>query len=311
MNSKQTVAAPALQRPGKHNNSQIITKLNSMINDSETGIKSWIEEIDADKAKELLNNAKTEVRNRRLSNVYVNRYKDMILSNQWYMNGETISLDKDGFLINGQHRLTAIIEAAKVNPDIKVKIMMVSGVEREAMATIDSGNGRSVAQSAKISGVDATPTKLAISRYCFLQPSESRRDLRRLNRLTLINNYVEHKEAIDFAARAFGHGSFLFAVYRAIIARAYLCGADKEKLLRFMEVVDTGMSQSEVETTPIILRNLILRNRKINNYTTSQDFYQHVSWCLKKFLDGKVVKTKTCGKAGQQLFPVAKFDIDF
>ncbi len=304
---------PALQRPEKPTVS--VNKQDPpvamLVNDSDTGIKSWIEEIDEDRAKSLLAKAKSAVRNRRLSEMYVTRYKDMILQDQWYMNGEAITLDKDGYLINGQHRLTAVIEANKVKPGIKVKMMLVSGVKREAIATIDSGNGRSVAQSAQISGVDASPCKLAISRYCFLQPGQTQRDLRRINRLTVIDNYVNHKEAIDFAARSFCREAFLFAAYRAIIVRAYLNGINKQKLERFMEVVDTGMSTSETEVSAILLRNLILRYRKISNFTTSQDFYCSVMWCLKKYLENTVIKSKTVGKVSKQLFPVAAFDIDF
>jgi hypothetical protein len=301
-------SAPAVN-PTPPNTQSIMST--TLINDAETGIQSWIEEVDAERAKALLEKAKGKVRNRRLSDTYISRYKEMILENQWYMNGETISLDKEGYLINGQHRLTAIIEANKVKPGTKVKIMMVSGVEREAISTIDSGNGRSVAQSAQMSGIEVSATKISISRYCFLQPNQSRRELRYLNRLKLINNYVEYKEAIDFASRAFCREPILFAAYRAIIVRAYLNGVDKKKLQRFMEVVDTGMSTSETEIPAILLRNMVLRYRKISNFTTSIDFYCGVQWCLKKYLDGTIVKSKTVGKVSKPLFPVPAFDIEY
>lgn len=47
--------------------------------------------------------------NRKLNEATVERYVNMMSKGEWIMNGEPICFDRYGNLVNGQHRLTAII----------------------------------------------------------------------------------------------------------------------------------------------------------------------------------------------------------
>jgi len=53
-------------------------------------------------------------------------------------NGEAIRLDVDGLLVDGQHRLEAIVKSG-----ITAKILVVHGVSNRALFTIDAGKHRS------------------------------------------------------------------------------------------------------------------------------------------------------------------------
>lgn len=78
--------------------------------------------------------------NRHIRQTHVTRLaRDMITGN-WKLNGEPISFDKEGNLINGQHRLWACI-MAKVN----FETVVIRGVESEAYTTIDIGRPKSIA----------------------------------------------------------------------------------------------------------------------------------------------------------------------
>jgi len=71
--------------------------------------------------------------NRPLSDGHVRRIADQIKSGKWKVNADTIKFTDDGQLIDGQHRLWAIIEA-----NIPVDALVATGVDRDAFATIDT-----------------------------------------------------------------------------------------------------------------------------------------------------------------------------
>lgn len=75
--------------------------------------------------------------NRRLDKRNVSHLRDAITQGEWYMNGEAIIFSNDGRLLNGQHRLWAIIMAG-----IGVDVLVVRGVNQESFRTLDSGRVR-------------------------------------------------------------------------------------------------------------------------------------------------------------------------
>lgn len=77
--------------------------------------------------------------NRPLSRAQVAHYARQMANGQWRMNGETISISDKGNLVNGQHRLHAIIAA-----DTPVRILVVRGVDENTFATFDGGKNRSL-----------------------------------------------------------------------------------------------------------------------------------------------------------------------
>ena len=63
------------------------------------------------------------------------------------LNGETIKLSPDGRLLDGQHRLAAVVEA-----DIPVEMTVTRGVAESAFRTIDRGRVRSIGDYLQHSG---------------------------------------------------------------------------------------------------------------------------------------------------------------
>ena len=81
-------------------------------------------------AMELLEHNK---HNRPVRDQHVKRIADQIITGKWKFNGDTIRISKDGGVLDGQHRLWAIIEAK-----IAVDTVIIRGIERDAFATIDT-----------------------------------------------------------------------------------------------------------------------------------------------------------------------------
>lgn len=71
--------------------------------------------------------------NRPLSDPHVKRIAGQILDGKWRYNGDTIKVSDDGMVLDGQHRLWAIVEAKK-----PVETIVVHGIHRDAFATVDT-----------------------------------------------------------------------------------------------------------------------------------------------------------------------------
>lgn len=89
----------------------------------------------------------TSVNNRKISLKTIVKYKEMMERGEWMLNGEPIAISKDGRLLNGQHRLSAIIQHGKAVP-----MTVAKNVDKDAFRTIDNGKKRSLGNSFSITG---------------------------------------------------------------------------------------------------------------------------------------------------------------
>lgn len=71
--------------------------------------------------------------NRPLRDQHVQRIARQIVDGKWRFNGDTIKVANTGDVLDGQHRLWAVIEAKK-----PIETIIVRGIERDAFATIDT-----------------------------------------------------------------------------------------------------------------------------------------------------------------------------
>jgi len=103
------------------------------------------EKITPDTAKQMLgvNHA-----NRRLIDSGVERLKGILERGEWMSDStDAIGLDIDGGVVNGQHRLTSIMESG-----ITVEALVVRGVSPDVIKVIDQGQPRNLAQILQMQG---------------------------------------------------------------------------------------------------------------------------------------------------------------
>ena len=86
--------------------------------------------------------------NRNISLPVVKSYALSMKQGKWMLNGEPIVFDVDGVLLNGHHRLHAIIMA-----DVPVQTFVTRGVEPESFTTFDCGRHRTVGQLIGMQGI--------------------------------------------------------------------------------------------------------------------------------------------------------------
>lgn len=106
---------------------------------------SIVETITPQKAQEYLGKSGG---NRNISKPVVDSYASTMVKGKWLLNGEPIVFDVDGILLNGHHRLLAIIEAG-----VPIQSFVTRGVEHESFATFDCGRHRTVGQLIGMQGI--------------------------------------------------------------------------------------------------------------------------------------------------------------
>jgi hypothetical protein len=85
--------------------------------------------------------------NRPLRTSLIERYADIIKRGQWELNGETIKFDTSGTLLDGQHRLSAVILAG-----MPIKSYVIRDLPRKVFDTLDTGKGRTGADVLSLRG---------------------------------------------------------------------------------------------------------------------------------------------------------------
>lgn len=97
-------------------------------------MKVEIKTITPEIALEML---KCNIRNRRLDANIVLSYADMMIKGKWKPNGDAIRFSNSRVLLDGQHRLSAIVKSRKPQ-----NIIIVSELEDEVFGTIDQQKTR-------------------------------------------------------------------------------------------------------------------------------------------------------------------------
>lgn len=103
--------------------------------------------------------ADNKFENRNLSDRNVNRIARDIKAGKWIFDGNPIRFDNNGNILDGQHRLWAIVMAEK-----EVESLVVRGLEEGAVHTIDTGKSRNNADVLHFAGYKSTSALAALAR---------------------------------------------------------------------------------------------------------------------------------------------------
>lgn len=164
-----------------------------------TRLKFMVLVIGPDEARELLlHNDK----NRPLSDITVARYAKAMHDDGWALTGESLIFSDTGRLLNGQHRLHAIIKSKSV-----IETAAIFGVSEEAFDKIDAGRKRSVADLLAERGIPNNKNvAAAVASLCEMKAGAQGigvTNLRnfRQNTLTSVTIGVDNQKQLVAAAR--------------------------------------------------------------------------------------------------------------
>lgn len=123
-------------------------------------------DVDRTLAEEMLRHNPDD--NRVLKRTVVEQFKRDMVSGAWRMTGEAIKFDKTGTLSDGQHRLEALVRAAKEKPGMVIKMMVITGLEPEVREVMDQGSRRTAGDVLSMEGASYGPLSAAVIRQCLL-----------------------------------------------------------------------------------------------------------------------------------------------
>lgn len=136
---------------------------------------------------------KSSVGNRPINKKRVERYAEDMKNGKWRLNGESIKLTKKYELLDGHHRLNAVIKAG-----VNIKSSVAFGVEKSAMPTIDIGQKRSNSQIFAFEKIkNYSPMSGIINRYLVMKDTDGLFSSQGADRHTpevLLDLYYENPE---------------------------------------------------------------------------------------------------------------------
>jgi hypothetical protein len=158
--------------------------------------------------------------NRVIKPLKVAHFAADMASNRWAFNGEPIIVSDTGELNDGQHRLTALVQA-----DTTLSFLVVFGVPRDTRTTLDQGTARSASDYLAMEGRPYANNASTIARYVLAYERSEGRNLHFRTRITNaeVLDRVHTDEAITQAA-AYAHRhvkAYRHIISHSVVATAY------------------------------------------------------------------------------------------
>lgn len=144
-------------------------------------------------AKYLEHNRK----NRPIARGTVEFYADAIKAGHWLFNGEAIKFDCNGDLVDGQHRLHAIVKAGKA-----IQTLVIRGLDPQAFKTIDTGRTRNGGDVLALRGIPYSGAMSSAYRLLFRFVNGKAADKRRISNTQLLELVDRHPQMIELGTEA-------------------------------------------------------------------------------------------------------------
>jgi len=222
--------------------------------------------------------------NRPISQSTVERYTQEIKAGRWKSNGQSIVFSKSGQLLNGQHRLKAVVAANK-----PIDCLIVWGVEDDTFDTIDDGNKRSLGDVFAIKQ-EYKPLLLSAGvRFLWVYSTGQieTRDLRRGQVATkpLLEKTLDRHPGLRQSTRFYATlkarpGGLLVPAGMAIGLHYLFALVDEKKADEFFNVLQSGIGLTEGHPILILRARLIAGQKESSTKLTNSAiyFYTVTTW---------------------------------
>ena len=242
-------------------------------------------------AKNILDTRNTSNRKLTISNVKL--LTKMMNEGKWDFNGDSIRFDDKGVMIDGQHRLYAIVNSEKSSP-----MIVITGVNTDAFDTIDIGTKRSASDIFSINNIANEVLTASVVKFIYAfkngKYSASRNTIRNLQNHEIMEYYQSLpniNDSIDFASKLKSKGQSLITPSILGGMHYLLSEVDPEMATEFMQQLYVGTNLPD--NSPIIpLRNRLIKTKIDKNFTlTNSVLLQSIVFVWDKVRAGKTCKT--------------------
>jgi len=199
--------------------------------------------------------------NRRLNPMRVNNFAEDMQRGRWKLTHQGIALDENGFLIDGQHRLQAIVKSG-----VTIKMNVTKGVSSDSMLAIDCDMlTRGPVAIAKLNGRDDATKDYAVAKIIYKGPTASTQAKVATQKLWEMVDAIKPKYDIvkEYVPKN------LPAIVVAVILRASYTH-DVRKMLPFMEACGARYATEARSASACLLMDAI-RNKRLPEGSTGTD----------------------------------------
>lgn len=240
-------------------------------------IKSEVVLITPKKAMDLL---EKQHENRNISSRHVTALAESIKRGQWYTTNQGIALDGKGRLLDGEHRLRAIIEAGK-----SARILVVTGVMKEARPAIDRGRARTVADELRMRGYSSTNNLAAYVSLCANLIAGTRVQIKTYE--SWLDWYSLVKRGIDWSIETFC-GDRILRTTAVTGSLAFAYKADPEAIEVFGMDVLSGISLKEKD--PALVYQKWLNRFMLTTPKGGRSIVQHTKGSRRDYIVRKTLQ---------------------
>ena len=223
-------------------------------------MKASIKSITPQKARVILKNNPS---NRKVNDRHVTKLAKQMRAGDWKDNGQTIVISEQGQLMDGQHRLHAIIEA-----DVAQKMLIVEGADNQSILTIDTGKSRGLADSFEIYGHNYATAKAALTNLLV------RHHLKALHKQQggsithdlcferKIQCYMEHEKALTYWCQIIRRKTDIAGLNLNHLAYACFMLERVYKKTKVLDFIDKIKNGGDYKNSPTHRINQYVSNRK-------------------------------------------------
>lgn len=249
-------------------------------------------------------------KNRKLSQRRVGLYAAAMKRGDWMLTNQGVAIDEFGMLIDGQHRLSAIVEA-----EVPVELLVIRAAPNKSQLVLDQGLKRLPHDQVGLrEGWEVTPMHIAVAKSMLASVGGAGEMERRamISDIQLMDRfYVRHHKAVEFVCAQFVARQKVkgvtIAPVLAPVARAHYT-VDSNKLARFLEVVATGMADRKGDGPAVVLRNWLLAGR--DNALSARKgkdryaIYKKTEIALRAFLNNESIQRLGTMQIDAELYPI-------
>lgn len=222
-------------------------------------------------AAKILNTV--NIQNRNISNTRVETYVRDIKAGNWKFNGDLIRFDTYGTLIDGQHRLSAVVKSGE-----SLDFLVVRGIDPSFKKTIDTGKARTGGDALAIEvGVGSMDSKTISSAITAFNQYKSSNGFggwgggSRLTNSEVVNLYRDKKKLVDsslsWLKENANHRGVILPKSELLFIHMVFSELDLEDANEFLKKVITGVNL-EIGDTELHLREILIetkmKTRKLN-----------------------------------------------
>lgn len=231
----------------------------------------------------------------------VNTLAEAIIRGEWKFDGNSIKFNTKGELIDGQHRLAAIIQAGAT-----VESLVITNMQDDVIDVIDSGRARSLYDNMKMRGIPNASGTTAILVSLFRYENGTYKPALRSQNwtdATFSQVYARYNEDPEYWRRIYNMGHRIWEGSGAIQSAAglfyhFALALDQEDADHFADQLSLGHGLQENDPAYVLRRMLAIKNpnRPRRNY-------QHYAYLVKgwnAYREGRPVQVLSYRAGGKK-----------